>query len=72
MKPHNCKHGSAWHTWQTAGYEWRQKTWATSKGALLVASAAFASQSNCTGSSAEYGARKRAFIEGANVAASRD
>lgn len=63
MKPINCKKNSAWHTWQQAGYEWRKKTWANSRGALLLAAAAFASQSYGDN---EYSARKRAFIEGAN------
>ena len=66
FEPHNCRQGSAWHTWQTAGYEWRQQTWATSKGALLLAANAFASNS---GGDLERDAKKRAFIEGANLAA---
>ena len=43
MTPYNCKNGSAWHDWQSAGYEWRQTTYATTKGALLLAANAFAS-----------------------------
>ena len=65
MKPHNCKKGSAWHDWQTAGYKWRQQTYAASKGALLVAANAFASNS---GGDLERAAKKRAFIEGAKLA----
>jgi hypothetical protein len=59
----NCKPGSAWHTWQMAGKEWRKETYATSKGALLIASNAFASDSYGDN---ERSARRRAFIEGAN------
>ena len=64
MKPYNCKNGSAWHVWQSAGYKWRQETYATTKGALLLAAAAFASNSY---GDLEYNAKKRAFIEGANI-----
>ena len=64
MTPHNCRKGSAWHTWQEAGYNWRQKTYATSKGALLLAANAFASNSHGDN---ERNAKKRAFIEGANI-----
>ena len=63
MKPYNCKKGSAWHTWQEAGHKWRQETWATTKGALLVAANAFASYADGEN---ERNAKKRAFIEGAS------
>lgn len=70
MKPHNCKesneYGYAWHDWQSAGCQWRQQTYATSKGALLLAANAFASNSS---SDLERNAKKRAFIEGAKLAA---
>ena len=56
------KPGSAWDTWQKAGAKWRKETYATSKGALLLAANAFASQANGDN---ERNARKRAFIEGA-------
>tara|TARA_R110000822_G_scaffold53271_1_gene137506 strand:+ start:270 stop:416 length:147 start_codon:yes stop_codon:yes gene_type:complete len=46
-----------------AGKEWRKNTYATSKGALLIAANAFASDSYGDN---ERSARKRAFIEGAN------
>ena len=58
----NCKLGSAWYTWQHAGKEWRKNTYATSKGALLIAANAFASDSYGDN---ERRAQKRAFIEGA-------
>ncbi len=64
MKPRNCKKGSAWHVWQTAGHEWRQNTWSHSDDALLLAANAFASFSN---SENERNAKKRAFIEGATL-----
>ena len=64
MEPYNCKNGSAWHTWQSAGYDWRQKTYATSKGALLIAANAFANNSS---GDLERNAKKRAFVEGAAI-----
>lgn len=59
-----AKPGSAWDTWQKAGAKWRKETYATSKGAVLVAANAFAS-----GQSALLGrdAMIRAFIEGATA-----
>lgn len=62
--PRNCLPGSAWHAWQIAGATWRANTWANTKGALLIAATAFASQA--TGEN-ERQARKRAFIEGATL-----
>lgn len=59
-----AKPGSAWDTWQKAGKQWRMETWATGKGALLIAANAFAS------GEINYGvrdAKKRAFIEGATI-----
>ena len=56
------KPGSAWDAWQKAGAQWRKETYATSKGALLIAANCFASVE-----SGDIGrdAMKRAFIEGA-------
>ena len=59
----NCKPGSAWDTWQTAGRNWRAKTYATSKGAILIAANAFASNSYGN----ERAAKIRAFKEGATA-----
>ncbi len=59
----NCKQGSAWHTWQLAGQEWRENTWATSEGAIMLAAVAFASNSDGDN---ERNAKKRAFTEGAS------
>tara|TARA_R110000744_G_scaffold215415_1_gene334258 strand:+ start:310 stop:573 length:264 start_codon:yes stop_codon:yes gene_type:complete len=59
-----AKPGSAWDTWQKAGKQWRMETWATGKGALLIAAVAFAS--GASGDN-ERQAKKRAFIEGATI-----
>jgi hypothetical protein len=39
-----AKPGSAWDTWRKAGKEWREQTWATTPGALLVAANCYASE----------------------------
>lgn len=62
------KPGSAWDTWQKAGAQWRKETYATSKGALLLAANAFASVES---SDIGRDAMKRAFIEGANMIGDR-
>ena len=58
-----CKPGSAWHTWQKAGSEWRKTTYATTPGARLFAATCFASLPGWPDAGRD--ARKRAFLEGA-------
>lgn len=62
MKALNCLEGSAWHTWQCAGEDWANKTYATSEGAITVAAACFASKGDGEN---QRGAMRRAFKEGA-------
>ena len=63
---HEAKPGSAWDDWQKAGRDWRAQTWATSKGALLVAANAYASGRGLGESWRDT--IKQAFIEGATHA----
>ena len=61
-----AKPGSAWDTWRKAGIEWRNQTYATSKGAILLAATIFAHEGDYPDIGKD--ARKRAFIEGATLA----
>jgi hypothetical protein len=62
MKPINCKNGSAWHTWQKAGYEWART------GLEIEMEAAALDFANLPGfPNAAKEARYDAFLEGARA-----
>ena len=62
----NCKHGSAWHTWQKAGASWQRRHPYADVNQLKRAAISFGAEAGYP--QAGRSARERAFLEGARDA----
>ena len=58
---YNCRRGSAWHTWQCAGSEWRKANPTATADDALLAAKTFAHEGS--GHPNEISARHRAFMQ---------
>ena len=65
IKAINCKHGSAWHTWQINGAEWATSSKESTREAMAQAAETFANAAGWPQAAIE--ARHKAFIEGVKI-----
>lgn len=67
MEPYNCKPGSAWNDWQCKAAQWVAENPSATPEDVRRAADKFGSDFVGLGNpSAAYGARRRAFMEGAS------